>query len=214
MNSKQLNIVLGIVVVILLGLVGYMTTRDNSQNDTLSQNNTAANANLINGNANTTEQVNNTNTQTNKAAANTSSTTNWKTYSDTKHGFELEYPTNWTTKIENHPTSSIPLRVFVDPTGKSKFVIGSDCCREGVKSYNTKNVMVGSIKESYTLYNTCTSLDCRTFTGQKLATLEIDDFYIKDIKDYMNGFQIWFEFREDKDLATFEQILNSFKFTK
>ncbi len=48
MTSKQLNIVLVVVVVVLLGVVGYMALRNNVQTDILSQQNTTPNSNLAN----------------------------------------------------------------------------------------------------------------------------------------------------------------------
>lgn len=94
MNSKQLSIVLGVVVVILLAVVGYMAMRDNSQTDTLSQQNTAPNSNLANTNVNTTQPLNNTNTQTpaNTTPTSTDETAKWKTYTNDTYAYSIKYP--------------------------------------------------------------------------------------------------------------------------
>ena len=94
MNSKQLSIVLGVIVVILLAVVGYMAFSDNSQTDTLSQQNTAPNSNL----------ENNTNAQpTNKAPTPTNQTAaNLKTYTNTKYGFEVKHPSQWVITSETN----------------------------------------------------------------------------------------------------------------
>ncbi len=90
MNSKQLTIVLGVAVVVLLTVVGYMALRDNSQTDTLSQQNTAPN---------TAQPLDNTNTQqsTNTTPKSTDATANWKTYNFSGPvNFSIKHPSTWT----------------------------------------------------------------------------------------------------------------------
>ena len=101
MNSKQLSIVLGVVVVILLAVVGYMAMRNNSQTDTLSQQTTTPNSNLANTNANTAQPLNNTNTQTptNTTPTSTDDTASWKeTFYNNTLGFSMKLPNDWEQK--------------------------------------------------------------------------------------------------------------------
>lgn len=91
MNSKQVSIVLGVVVVVLLAVVGYMALRDNSQTETLSQQNTAPNNNLVGNNANTAQSTN-----TAQSPTQYNETANWKTYTDSSIGISFKYPSNWT----------------------------------------------------------------------------------------------------------------------
>lgn len=101
MKSKQLNVVLGIVVAILLVLVGYYVARDSSRTGTLSQTNTSADTNLANGNANTPNPISNSNASTQSAqSTNTQANSNLKSYTNTKYGFSVQYPANATVSVD------------------------------------------------------------------------------------------------------------------
>jgi hypothetical protein len=92
MNAKNLNLLLGVAVVVLLGAVGYLVFHNKSQTQTLGQqNNNANNAAPINSAP--AEAAANTNTQANSDIA--TPTVNWKTYTNAKSGFEFKYPTNF-----------------------------------------------------------------------------------------------------------------------
>ena len=114
MNSKQLSIVLGVVVVVLLAVVGYMALRYNSQTDTLSQQNTVPNSNLANTNANTAQPLSNANTQqpTNTTPTTTDATANWKTYNFSGPvNFSIKHPSTWIPKAvqANESVASLSL---------------------------------------------------------------------------------------------------------
>jgi hypothetical protein len=219
MSSKQFSILLAIIVVALLVVVGYMVWGNNTQTDTLGQQNATTPSNLEDTNNNNTQSLDSTNSKKaeNNTSGQTDETATWKTYRDTKHGFELKYPQDWTVTTENSPTSSLPLIVFKNTNGQISFVIGSECCREGVMKYAEKTVQIDSINEKYELYNVCKDLGCEEFTGQKLASLQIDTKYIKNAADYANGFGLWLEFsgaQETTALKSLDQILSTFKFIK
>ena len=95
MSSKQLSIVLGVGVVILLTVVGYMVLRDNSQTDTLSQQNTAPNSNLLDNDATNAQPLNNTNTQMQQPTNTTPTSPKSYSYTNPDYGFKLVLNQNW-----------------------------------------------------------------------------------------------------------------------
>ena len=90
MSSKQLSILLGIIVAVLLGVVGYIALKDDSQSDTLSQQNSTPNSILVDSNANTAQPVNT------PPPAN-SGITQLKSfaYTNPDYGFRLTLNQNW-----------------------------------------------------------------------------------------------------------------------
>lgn len=102
MSSKQLSIVLAVVVVVILGVVGYMALRDNSQTDGLSQQNTTLNSNLVEKNS--ADQVPQQSVST-------------KQYSDQQLSFN--YPNSWSVAVKTPkdplpPEASFPCGVVWD----------------------------------------------------------------------------------------------------
>lgn len=140
MNSKQLSIALGIVVVALLAAVGYMALRDNSQTETLSEQNTTSNSNSVDNNTNSTPPLN-TNTQqsTNTPPAQTDETANWKTYNGAGDlNFSMKYPPSWNieTSVQSVTISSGENRVgmITISLGDSQFGTASNqVCSVGTK---------------------------------------------------------------------------------
>jgi hypothetical protein len=92
MSSKQLNIVLGIAIAVLLVTIGYMTTKNDYYSaDTLNQQNTTPNTNFEDSNANAAQPLSNSNVSTQQPTPTpTDATANWKTY--TEEGFSIRYP--------------------------------------------------------------------------------------------------------------------------
>jgi hypothetical protein len=86
MNSKQLSILLGIIVVILLAIIGYLVWGNNSQTDTLDQQNTAPNNNAIENNKDTQTPAD--------------SDSNWQVYTNNALGFSVEYPNDMPVNLE------------------------------------------------------------------------------------------------------------------
>ena len=91
MDPKKLNIVLGIVIVILLGLVGYLAFAQKSENQTLPSVN-------VNQNINTPIEASNNNV--NSTNSNTPANSTLKTYSNAKYGFEFQYPKEWDIYVD------------------------------------------------------------------------------------------------------------------
>jgi hypothetical protein len=102
MSSKQLSIVLAVVVAVILGVVGYMTLRDNFQTDDLSQQNTTLNSNSAEKNS--VDQVQQQSAST-------------KQYSDQQLSFN--YPNSWSVVVKTPkdilpPEASFPCGVVWD----------------------------------------------------------------------------------------------------
>ncbi len=101
MTSKQLNILLGTVLIIALGIIGYFVWGANSQTETLSDQNTVANANTT---------VANTNKAANTNQTNTDSTAGWKTYTSSNYSFTIKYPSNYILEVSDIYPFAIALR--------------------------------------------------------------------------------------------------------
>lgn len=87
MNSKNLSIILSIVVVILVTLLGYMVLKDSPETNSLSEQNSILDSNLIDDNINTTQPIINT------EPAQVDETANWKTFRVSGYnGYEFKYP--------------------------------------------------------------------------------------------------------------------------
>lgn len=209
MNSKQLSIALGVVVVVLLAVVGYMALKDNSQNDTLSQQNTTPNSNLMQDNANT-QPVNQT-TPTPPASNQQSATS--KTYTNTKYGFEVQYPSNWIVKEEG---DYIAFRSSDSQKG----------VEENTKNCNDNNPQTSCNPEYYVDENVSFSAEIgdrattplkgtKTFNGIKFNKY-VEGGLFGDYTTYVtikNGINYAF-YTDEQNVSYMEQILTTFKFTK
>ncbi len=119
MNSKQLSIILGVVAIILLAAVGYMALRDNSQTDTLTEQNTTPNGNLVGNNTNTVQPTTNTPTQPTNTTTSTDETANWNAYSGATLQLSLKYPQNWSVNTDGQNSQPIANVNFYPPNPKS-----------------------------------------------------------------------------------------------
>jgi len=101
MNPKNLNILLGVAVVVLLGVVGYLVFVNKSQEQTLGQQNNDTNAMPVNNVAQPTNNNAVPNSNSN------SSTATWRTYTDTQNGFEFMFPASFKqTNFPQYPVFS------------------------------------------------------------------------------------------------------------
>lgn len=101
MNSKQLRVVLGVALVIVLAIVGYMALKDDSQTDTLSQQDATPNSNQADNNTNMTQPLNNTNTY----PVQRDETANWKTTTNNNLGYSIKYPDGWKSETNSQNTT-------------------------------------------------------------------------------------------------------------
>jgi hypothetical protein len=112
MTSKQLNIVLAIIIVVLLGVIGFMLLRDGDETNTFSQ-------------QESTQPETNTGTPSEMAIGIPPVSTStgsrpeevtMKTYQSPEYGFELKMPVD--TKIEVFDHDKYPVVNFSGPSGK------------------------------------------------------------------------------------------------
>lgn len=96
MTSKQLNVILGIIIIILLGVIGYMAYKDDTQDRQISteQNNaTNSNSNLnIPTNSASNQNIVN---ETDRPEVTQVLPADWVVYTNSKDKFLVGYPKNW-----------------------------------------------------------------------------------------------------------------------
>lgn len=216
MNSKQLSIGLGVVVAVLLAVVGYMALRGNSQNDTLSQQNTTPNSNLVDNNTNTTQPLNTNNQKpaNNATPTPTDETATWKTYKNTNYGYEVKYPSEW--KITSAHQSIIS---FGDT-----FTIGTECIdgrgfpEDAVSqskkvTYNGRVFIINKVyvQDGKKLFEYTATTEFPTNYRASNPSSELPaDYYQTACK--VVGFYV--NVNKNVTDSLIEQILSTFKFTK
>jgi hypothetical protein len=147
MTSKQLNIVLGIVVVILLGILVFVLLRNDSQKETVSQQDMLSN--------NDTKPVQPINTQpTTQAPA--AEASDWRVYTNSKYGFSIEVPKDWVAKDTTTGVTFVSPQTKLNEEKRLQDCNDKDdttlCNSNGVPvdfSFSSKSadVNVGTIKE-------------------------------------------------------------------
>lgn len=149
MNSKQLKIVLGVVVVAALVAVGYFSFRDNSQTETLIQENTNSNSNLAENNSNNQIQQ---------------QTVDTKQYSDQYISFG--YPDSMNVKVKTPkdplpPEASHPCGVVWDSSieclflGKNSSAIDSSYNIALAVFQSTKSALQWCQSDEFDEYDNC-----------------------------------------------------------
>lgn len=132
MNQKNLNVIFGVAIVVLVGTAVYFVAVKKSEpvnNSVVTNNTNTAPTNQTNP---TTIPPVNTSTPTP-----TDQTANWKIYSNTRYSYTIKYPTNWyldTTYSENDYTQRGPVE-------DNEFIGGDTVFSNypNVSSYNMEN---------------------------------------------------------------------------
>jgi hypothetical protein len=198
MNSKRFSIILALIIAALLIAAGYTILSKKTQPEIVSPQNTTSNNNL--------------------AASNTKpipkdETENWKTYSNSEYTFTFKYPANFILDISDTYPYSVALRppsslqnelgsyLEIDPINvgrESVFDPGANpSCKITVINFGGRSAR--ECKESRT-----------DITYRNIQITDLNN--IKWEKDNELGFEIT---GTNPALAkTYNQILDSFKFTK
>ncbi len=95
MNSKQLNIVLGVIILVLLGVIVFTTLKKNPRDQILTQSNNITNTKQGQDNvAQPSKDANAAAGMSNQESAQ-SLPADWKVYTNSKYKFSIGYPKNW-----------------------------------------------------------------------------------------------------------------------
>lgn len=138
MDPKKLNILLGIVIVVLLALVGYMAYVQKPETEIIP-------LETINRNTNTSEKENNNDAVDTLTSANAT----LKTYTNAKYGFEFQYPKEWEVYVNEYGQTNFDKRGVVVVVGTKENIAFHKTPTEGtegapsyfrVASYEPKTV--------------------------------------------------------------------------
>ena len=193
MNQKGFaNIILVVVIVVLLGVVGYFALVKKSEpiaqqpSPTLTTTQTKAHAS--------------------PTPTSTSQATNLKTYTNTKHGFEFQYPYKSLSVAEGYVSSIDPknlvyiVNIFTIPHGQD---------RDGL--VGVFNLPLNQTRQSLGFAGqTMPTVNYNGITWTKLSRQDAPSDYLVE----RNGQTFWLAYSSGIKQSDFESIINTFKFTK
>ena len=208
--SKLTKIILGIVVVALVGILGYaLGARQNATETTT----TSAISTAVKTTTPTTAPVGSLTTTSTTAV---DATADWKTYTNTNFNFFIRYPTDWSSKVlQEHSTGT--LQVAFEPDTKNNSYIG----KPGIILTAAK---IGDAS------GTIDTNNCKQLNESVPKVKFGDETIIKTIMTCENGdYQVYYEEinknkvsyaasgiqnGDDTAIKIFDQILSTIKFTQ
>lgn len=161
-------------------------------------------------------------------------TANWKTYTNTKYGFTLEYPNDWVVKSENKTVDSSTTRTTIQSSDLAIEEINIPGVGGEQVINGSKLEISASNNENFTSYeqlkdfmeNEYTGFPLNYFTsskeiivdgikstiksGRKIRTLALGSSFVYFFKDGVT-YNLTFTNSQDDD-RIFNQILSTFKF--
>ena len=198
MNSKQLNLLLAILIVVLAGALVYITV-GNKADKRLTPNNDVANMNSIASNSNSSE---------NAKPLNPAPSNEPEVYTSTKYGFSVELPADW---VANENTSGIQFISKTDLEAQNKNLEICNNNRPGcIPEFFTRSV---SFHPQSTLSQANPgSVTKETVNGvvfSKYTASGLTDFYYYETSRSQRGYSFNSVYE-----PSLEKIVKTFKFIK
>lgn len=152
-------------------------------------------------------------------------TANWKTYSNTKYGYSLKYPTSVTLREDNTyyhylefkkiNASQGEFAVFYAAVINSNYVASNPASVNYMSSDIINNLYQLKIDESKKVdSSTFKRITDRSIGGENALALNITATGINQTRYYVKHGEYIYMFVSDNPTENFENFLNSIKFTK